>query len=227
MTKYVKTVESWMASVSQQSKGDLGIEYAEQRRTLYQYVYYGSYKIAEPFSDSYKIISKDGKLVDVKEFSGKNIVTEALENTHTFTFSPASDNNNDWTGRLVTENSLKVAKKSLLLCLDGSPVVNDKTLSRYDYDELSTDKTYTIDLKTDGVLALFTEVWFRFFVMITKSDYMRLYRWSLSSSVYMMRYSKKCEEFGICSEIGDANVIFLETAEARTCLLYTSDAADE
>lgn len=158
MTKYVKTVESWMASVSQQSKGDLGIEYAEQRRTLYQYVYYGSYKIAEPFSDSYKIISKDGKLVDVKEFSGKNIVTEALENTHTFTFSPASDNNNDWTGRLVTENSLKVAKKSLLLCLDGSPVVNDKTLSRYDYDELSTDKTYTIDLKTDGVLALFTEV---------------------------------------------------------------------
>ena len=54
--------------------------------------------------------------------------------------------------------------------------------------------------------------------MITKSDYMRLYRWSLSSSVYMMRYSKKCEEFGICSEIGDANVIFLETAEARTTL---------
>ena len=156
--KYVKTVGSWMVSSIQPNKGELGIEYAVQRRTLYEYVYYGSFKISEIFSDSYKTITKDGKLVDVKEFSGKNIVTEALENTHTFTFSPASDNNNDWTGRLVTENSLKVAKKSLLLCLDGSPVVNDKTLSRYDYDELSTDKTYTIDLKTDGVLALFTEV---------------------------------------------------------------------
>ena len=154
--RYVKTLDSWMASSAQPSKGDLGIEYAEQRRTLYQYVYYGSYKIAEPFSDSYKIISKDGKLVDVKEFSGKNIVTEALENSHVFAFSSTSDS--DWDGRLVTEKSLKVTKKSILICLDGSPVVNDKTLSIHDYDELSTDKTYTIDLKTDGVLALFTEI---------------------------------------------------------------------
>ena len=59
---------------------------------------------------------------------------------------------------MITEKSLKVTKKSILVCLDGSPVVNDKTLTRNDYDELSTDKTYTIDLKTDGVLALFTEV---------------------------------------------------------------------
>ena len=59
---------------------------------------------------------------------------------------------------MVTEKSLKVTKKSILICLDGSPVVNDKTLSIHDYDELSADKTYTIDLKTDGVLALFTEI---------------------------------------------------------------------
>tara|TARA_Y100000593_G_scaffold32654_1_gene64367 strand:- start:2325 stop:2804 length:480 start_codon:yes stop_codon:yes gene_type:complete len=156
--RYVKTLDSWMASAAQPSKGDLGIEYAEQRRTLYQYVYYGSYKIGEPFSDSYKTISGDGKLVDVKEFLGKTVVTEALEDTHVFGFSSASRNDSDWTGRLITEKSLKVTKKSILVCLDGSPVVNDKTLTRNDYDELSTDKTYTIDLKTDGVLALFTEV---------------------------------------------------------------------
>ena len=156
--KYVKTVGSWMVSSIQPIKGELGIEYAVQRRNLYEYVYYGSFRIGEAFSDSYKTITKDGKLVDVKEFLGKNIITEALENAHVFAFGSASDNDNDWTGRLVTEKSLKVNKKSLLLCLDGSPVVNDKTLSRYDYDELSTDKTYTIDLKTDGVLALFTEI---------------------------------------------------------------------
>lgn len=156
--RYVKTLDSWMASSAQASKGYLGIEYAEQRRTLYQYIYYGSYKIGEPFSDSYKTISGDGKLIDVKEFLGKTVVTESLEDTHVFGFSSASDNDNDWTGRLITEKSLKVTKKSILVCLDGSPVVNDKTLARNDYDELSTDKTYIIDLKTDGVLALFTEV---------------------------------------------------------------------
>ena len=156
--RYVKTEGSWMISSVQPDKGELAIEYSVQRRNLYEYVYYGSFRIGEAFGDSYKTITKDGKLVDVKEFSGKNIVTEALENTHAFGFSPASDNDNDWNGRLVTEKSLKVTKKSVLICIDGSPVVNDKTLSRYDYSELSKDKTYTIDLKTDGVLALFTEV---------------------------------------------------------------------
>ena len=156
--KYIKTYGSWMVSDVQPIKGELGVEYSGQRRTLFEYVYYGSYKIGEAFSDSYKTITKDGKLVDVKEFLGKNIITEALENAHVFAFSSASDNDNDWSGRLITEKSLKVTKKSVLICLDGSPVVNDKTLSIHDYDELSTDKTYTIDLKTDGVLALFTEI---------------------------------------------------------------------
>ena len=53
--------------------------------------------------------------------------------------------------------------------------------------------------------------------MITKSDYIRLHRWSIDS-VYMRRYNKKCEEFRICAEVGDKNVIFLETIKERTTL---------
>lgn len=53
--------------------------------------------------------------------------------------------------------------------------------------------------------------------MITKLDYMRLHRWS-SDSIYFRRYNKKCEEFRICAEVGDKNVIFLETIKERTTL---------
>ena len=154
--RYVKRHDSWRVSDAQPIKGELAVEYAVDRTTLFEYLYFGSYKIGEPFSDSYKTITKDGKLVNLKEFIGKTVVTEALENSHVFAFSSTSDS--DWDGRLVTEKSLKVTKKSILICLDGSPIVNGKTLARYDYDELLTTKSYDIDLKTDGVLALFTVV---------------------------------------------------------------------
>jgi len=171
--KYVKKCgDSWIACSAQASKGEVGLEPGIDRRTLYQYVFYGSVKIAEPFSNSSKTLdAKNGKLVDVKEFLGKNVVYEFLEDTYVFGFNQGvstesdgqrdldGDSTIDWSGKLIEKNgAITVAKKSILVCLDGSPVVNGKTLARYDYDELSTSKTYDIDLKTDGVLALFTQV---------------------------------------------------------------------
>ena len=170
--KYLKSADSWMACAAQGTKGEVGIESADERRTLYQYVFYGSVKIAEPFSDSSKTLElTKGKLFDTKELLGKHVVYEFLEDTYVFGFNsyvqPRSDSGefdasvtgSDWTGKLIEKNAkITVAKKSVLVCLDGSPVVNGKTLARYDYDELSTSKTYDIDLKTDGVLVLFTVV---------------------------------------------------------------------
>ena len=166
-----KCGETWMACSAQARKGELGLDQksGKGRLTTYQYLFYGSVKYAEPFSDSSTIHdSKGGKLLDFKQFTGKNIVYEFLEDSYVFGFGRGvvteengkriEDSTTDWTGKLITEKSLKVAKESVLICLDGSPVVNGKTLSRYDYDELSTSKTYTIDLKTKGVLALFTVV---------------------------------------------------------------------
>jgi len=45
---------------------------------------------------------------------------------------------------------------TVLVCLNGSPVVNSIKLSRYDYDELTEGKKYTI-IPNGGVLALFTK----------------------------------------------------------------------
>mgnify|MGYP001157226203 FL=1 len=171
--KYVKKCgDSWIACAAQASKGEVGLEPGVDNRTLYQYVFYGSLKIAEPFSDSSKTLElTKGKLFDTKELLGKNIVYEFLEDTYLFGFNQGvstdsdgqrdldGDSTIDWSGKLIEKNgTITVAKKSILVCLDGTPVVNGKTLARYDYDELSTSKTYDIDLKTDGVLALFTVV---------------------------------------------------------------------
>ena len=159
--QYIKRCgDSFIACAAQGTKGEVGLESAKDRRTLFNYCFYGSVKITEPFGNSIKTIDgKKGQLVDVKEFLGKTVVYEFLEDTHTFGFNLGRDSKDDWSGKLIEKNGgLQVTKKSILVCLDGSPVVNGKTLARYDYDELLTTKSYDIDLKTDGVLALFTVV---------------------------------------------------------------------
>tara|TARA_B100000287_G_scaffold99834_1_gene91912 strand:- start:25 stop:513 length:489 start_codon:yes stop_codon:yes gene_type:complete len=159
--QYIKKCgDFFIACSAQGTKGEVGLELSKDRNTIFNYVFYGSVKISEPFSNSIKTLDgKKGELVDVKEFLGKTVIYEFLENTHTFGFNLARNSTDDWTGKLIEKNGgLEVTKKSILICLDGSPIVNGKTLARYDYDELLTTKSYDIDLKTDGVLALFTVV---------------------------------------------------------------------
>ena len=66
------------------------------------------------------------------------------------------NDNDDWDGKLINETFTSKGQ-SVLVCLDGSPVVNNITLSRYDYDELTEGKIYNI-IPDSGVLALFTKI---------------------------------------------------------------------
>ena len=66
------------------------------------------------------------------------------------------DDNTNWDGKIVTESKLTITGKSALVCLGGTPTVNDKELVKYDYIDIANGD-YTIDLKTDGVLLLFTK----------------------------------------------------------------------
>ena len=63
----------------------------------------------------------------------------------------------DWNGRLLKDEELKVENESVIICLDGNPFVNNKRLVQFDYADLSTDKTYDVELN-EGVVALFTKV---------------------------------------------------------------------
>jgi len=66
------------------------------------------------------------------------------------------DGDPNWDGKIVTESKITITGKSTFVCLEGKPTINGKELVKYDY--INPDNgDYTIDLKTDGVLLLFTK----------------------------------------------------------------------
>ena len=71
-------------------------------------------------------------------------------------FNKMSDDD-DWNGELLGDGKIKINSESVLVCLDGEPVVNNIKLRRYDFDELLIGKEYDIMLNS-GVLALFTKI---------------------------------------------------------------------
>ena len=66
------------------------------------------------------------------------------------------DKPQDWNGRIVNEDILKVEKDGMLICFDGSPVVEDQQLAMFDYGSVHSGQEYSIDV-TEGVLGLFTK----------------------------------------------------------------------
>lgn len=151
----IKKCESWVACAYSADKGTIGFEHQLERKVLYQYVYYGSAKIGKPFMSGYRLIDQKGELVDVKEFYMRDIIYDFVEDTSMWGFNTLKDTD-DWNGELV--NKTFTAKGiSVLVCIDGNPVVNNIKLSRNDYDELTEGKTYNI-IPNTGILALFTKI---------------------------------------------------------------------
>ena len=151
--RYHKKCESWMACGAKGDKGAINFDYAHERKTIYQYATKGLVKISKLFSSESKIFGS-GILIDVKEFYNHNVVYEFLEDTDVWGFNPT--NEDDWDGKIVNQ-TFKSSGTSILVCLDGNPIVNNITLSRYDYDELTAGKIYNI-IPDNGVLALFTKI---------------------------------------------------------------------
>ena len=129
-----------MACGAKGDKGSVNFDYAYDRKTIYQYATKGLVKISKLFSSESKIFGS-GTLIDVKKFYNHNVVYEFLEDTDVWGFN----------------QTFKSSGTSILVCLDGSPIVNNITLSRYDYDELTAGKIYNI-IPDNGVLALFTKI---------------------------------------------------------------------
>ena len=142
-----------MACGAKGGKGSVNFDYAHERKTIYQYATKGLVKISKLFSSESKIFGS-GALINVKEFYNHNVVYEFLEDTDVWGFNPM--NEDDWDGKIVNQ-TFKSSGTSILVCLDGNPIVNNITLSRYDYDELTAGKIYNI-IPDNGVLALFTKI---------------------------------------------------------------------
>ena len=89
----------------------------------------------------------------MKDYLYQPRLYEALEDFYVWGFNTFP--NEDWDARLLTDEVVTVDEDSVLICLDGRPIVNDISLRRFDYSELSTEKSYDVKLN-DGVIALFT-----------------------------------------------------------------------
>ena len=88
-------------------------------------------------------------------------IFHSQEDFHLVGFNTLEKDQN-WEGRLVKsdENILdlyvirELNRKGFLVCLDGKPIINNKTMKRYEYSSLDLSKEYRINLN-GGALGLF------------------------------------------------------------------------
>ena len=133
--------------------GDYFFDGYPDNLTIYHFVVKGNGKLGAVYEAEYIQLNYH-KLVDVKEYLYKQRVYHATEDFHIIGFNPLKPGHN-WDGRLVTE-SFDGDSKSWLICFDGSPIVNDKELSRWDYSKLE-DKHYDVTIN-DGCIGIFTRI---------------------------------------------------------------------
>ena len=136
-------------------KGWIGIEPEHLSSGLYYYVLRGSCKFGVPFREGFDIIKK-GDFYCTKDKLYDHFIIEALEDFCMIGFNTL-DKPQDWNGRIIDEDILRVDKDSILICLDGKPVVESVELSMFDYGNVYSGQEYQIDTN-DGVLGLFTKV---------------------------------------------------------------------
>ena len=149
---YFKKLDKFAVCAFQADKGILEVEPNSESCGIYHYVFYGSAKIGKPFRSEFEIVKK-GDFFDMKDYLYQPRLYEALEDFYVWGFNTFP--NEDWDARLLTDEVFTVEEDSVLICLDGIPIVNDISLRRFDYSELSTEKSYDVKLN-DGVIALFT-----------------------------------------------------------------------
>ena len=154
--RYLCDCDTWMACAYESEKGSIGVEYKSERNQIFHYVFKGAARVGKLFSSDSKVIDgSKGKLIDCKDLYNNNTVFEFLEDTEMWGFS-VIDGDPNWDGKIVTESKITITKKSALVCLGGTPTVNGKELVKYDYIN-PNNGDYTIDLKTNGILLLFTK----------------------------------------------------------------------
>ena len=133
----------------------IGVEQAPDSFGVYQYVVHGRARIGVPFEKEYfEVKSKD--FFSMQHLLHNPVMMETYDDDFYMIGFNAINKKEVWDGKLVTEPTLRVSKESHLICFEGTPIVNGKQLERFDYDDLSSDRTYEINLN-GGALGVFTE----------------------------------------------------------------------
>ena len=132
----------------------IGVEQAPDSFGTYHYVVHGSARIGVPFKEEYFEV-KSKEFFSMQHLLDQPVMMETYDDFYMIGFN-AINRKEVWNGKLIKEPTLQVSKESHLICFDGNPIVDGKQLERFDYADLSPDRTYEINLN-DGALGLFTE----------------------------------------------------------------------
>ena len=155
--KYYKKCGDFIICGYEADKGSIGNEYGGYRTTLYQIVVKGSGKIAKLFDSNVKNLSvSSGRLVDLKDLLGKDVVFQFTEDTEVFGFNTL-DVKQDWNAELITDTFTASSDDSWIVCFDGKSTINDKDFEKYDYGKVTKGTEYKVTLN-NSILVLFTKV---------------------------------------------------------------------
>ena len=155
--KYYKKCGDFIICGYEAEKGSIGNEYGGYRTTLYQIIVKGSGKIAKLFDSNVKDLSvSSGRLVDLKDLLGKDVIFQFTEDTEVFGFNTL-DVTQDWNAELITDTFTASSDDSWIICFDGKSSINDKDFEKYDYSKVTKGTEYKITLN-NGILVLFTKV---------------------------------------------------------------------
>ena len=156
--RFHRICEDFTLCVNIGEKGYVLAEHPDERYTIFYYALYGSGKIGKIFeSDSILIETK--KLTDVREYINSEVIFHAHEDFCLIGFN-TMDKNINWNPKILDKNIkiVKEDKKSILICLDGSMIVNDKKFKRYNYASLVVDEEYNIEIDQDSMAVIFTQI---------------------------------------------------------------------
>tara|TARA_B100000945_G_scaffold260835_1_gene219050 strand:+ start:1629 stop:2111 length:483 start_codon:yes stop_codon:yes gene_type:complete len=155
--KYYKKCGDFIICGYEADKGSIGNEYGGYRTTLYQIVVKGSGKIAKLFDSNVKDLSvSSGRLVDLKDLLGEDVVFQFTEDTEVFGFNTL-DVKQDWNAELITDTFTASSDDSWIVCFDGKSTINDKDFEKYDYGKVTKGTEYKVTLN-NSILVLFTKV---------------------------------------------------------------------
>ena len=155
--KYYKKCGDFIICGYEADKGSIGNEYGGYRTTLYQIIVKGSGKIAKLFDSNVKDLSvSGGRLVDLKDLLGKDVVFQFTEDNEVFVFNTL-DVKQDWNAQLITDTFTASSDDSWIVCFDGKSSINDKDFEKYDYGKVTKGTEYKVTLN-NSILVLFTKV---------------------------------------------------------------------
>ena len=135
-------------------------EHPSNTNTIFYYVIKGLGKLGKLFSEEFNTI-KTGDFVDVRDTLHDYRTFHSLEDFHLIGFN-AIEKGHSWEGRLITDDEKNIdlslmknlGASTFIVCFDGSPIVNNKSLKRYEFSRLNLNKSYEINLN-DGALGIF------------------------------------------------------------------------